>query len=208
MLDAGLARWCVGLAGIALSCQRAPTDARANEREHARHEQELASERDAERGERAALLAARDPGPTGSATVPSEPVGGRWVSCYANYRPTSMPERDLARLVAMCGPENGMVPVGPIVTGDAGDAVENQRLEAERGDCFRIFAVADAFVTDLGVEIVNPRGNAITWDRNGDRWPILNPEGPFCVFDAGTYTIRVRANQGRGRYALQVWRLP
>ena len=147
------------------------------------------------------------PGPdTGLAR--SEPVGGPWVSCYANFRATSTPERDVARLAALCGPPNGMVPVAPVTAGDAADTAENHRLEAHAGDCVRIFAVADTFVSDLGVEVINPRGNAVTWDRNGDRWPILNPDGPFCLFDAGTYTIRVRALQGRGRYAMQVWRLP
>jgi hypothetical protein len=138
----------------------------------------------------------------------SEPIGGRWVSCYANYRATSAPERDVARLAGMCGPANGMTPVGPIVGGEAVDAAENHHLEARAGDCFRIFAVADAFVADLGVEVINPRGNAVTYDRNGDRWPVLNPDGPFCLFETGTYTVRVRALQGRGRYAMQVWRLP
>jgi hypothetical protein len=138
----------------------------------------------------------------------SEPVGGRWVSCYANFRATSRPERDVERLAASCGPPNGMVPDGPIAAGDAGDVATDHRLEARAGDCFRIFAVADSFVGDLGVEVINPRGNAVTWDRNGDRWPILNPDGPFCLFEAGIFTVRVRALQGRGRYAMQVWRLP
>jgi hypothetical protein len=101
-----------------------------------------------------------------------------------------------------------MVPVGPAVSGDAVDSSEDHRFEAGAGDCFRIFAVADAFVSDLGVEVISPHGRAVTWDRNGDRWPVLNPDGPFCLFDAGTYTVRVRALQGKGRYALQIWRLP
>ena len=138
----------------------------------------------------------------------SEPVGGRWVSCYANYRPTSSPERDLARLAGACGRQNGMVEVGPAVTGEAADTAEDHRLDARAGDCFRIYAVADAFVADLGIEVINPRGKAVTYDRNGDRWPILNPDGPFCLFETGTYTVRVRALQGKGRYAMQVWRLP
>ncbi|MET0592134.1 MAG: hypothetical protein ABW133_05510 [Polyangiaceae bacterium] len=144
----------------------------------------------------------------GSGLARSEPVGGPWVSCYANFRATSTPERDVARLAALCGPPNGMVPAAPVTAGDAVDAAENHRLDVHAGDCFRIFAVADTFVSDLGIEVINPRGNAVTWDRNGDRWPIMNPDGPFCLFDAGTYTVRVRALQGRGRYAMQVWRLP
>jgi hypothetical protein len=206
MLDAGPAKWWVLLVGLGLSCQRPRPDASSNEAE--RREPQGMSERDAAPREPAALFAARSTEPAVSVMRPSEPVGGRWVSCYANYRPVSAPERDVARLAALCGPENGMIPVGPIVSGDAVDSVEDHRLEAGAGDCFRIFAVADGFVADLGVEVVSPRGKAVTWDRNGDRWPVLNPDGPFCLFEGGTYTIRVRALQGKGRYALQIWRLP
>jgi len=191
MVDAGPARWCVLLVGFGLGCQRGPSETRASEPdpEPAAHEQVI-------------------PSPRASVMPPSEQVGGRWVSCYANYRPTNAPEREVARLAAACGPENGMIPAGPIMSGDAVDAAEGHRLEAAAGDCFRIFAVADAFVNDLGVEIMNPRGKVIASDRHGDRWPILNPDGPVCVFDPGIHTVRVRALSGKGRYALQVWRLP
>ena len=207
MIDAGPSRWWALLFGMALGCRRSATQAPSNEAEQAGHKPQATFEPDAAPRELAVLPSARaEPGV--AVIRPSESVGGRWVSCYANFRVTGPPERDVARLAAMCGPENGMTPVGPIAGGQAVDAAEDHRLEAEAGDCFRIFAAADAFVTDLGVEVINPRGNAITWDRNGDRWPVLNPDGPFCLFDAGTYTVRVRALQGKGRYAIQTWRLP
>jgi len=196
------------VAGFVVSCQRVPSESSPSRTERAGYEPPSISERDAASLADPALRVARETEPAVSAMRPSEPVGGRWVSCYANYRPTSAPERDVARLAAMCGPENGMIPVAPVASGEAADVAEDHRLPADAGDCFRIFAVADAFVADLGIEVVNARGHAVTWDRNGDRWPILNPDGPFCVFDAGPYTIRVRALQGKGRYALQAWRLP
>jgi hypothetical protein len=235
MIDAEPARWCVLMLGLELACGRSGTAGSEPESERAlakallaandgapapygtgstardgldvgagsplRTASEVAAAASSRRAERSAE-------PAAAGSRPSEPVGGRWVSCYANYRATSTPERDVARLTALCGPDNGMTPVGSIVVGEALDTAEDHRFEARAGDCFRIFAVSDAFVTDLGVEVINARGNAITWDRNGDRWPILNPDGPFCLFDAGTYTIRVRALSGKGRYAMQVWRLP
>lgn len=207
MMDGGRARCCVLLLGLASACGRARNEVPGRQESAPTElERAIASEAGtplpALGGAAAALeLAAPE-------FRPSEPVGGRWVSCYANYRPTSTPERDVARLAAMCGPPNGMIAVGPVRSGDALDAAEDHRLEAEAGNCFRIFAVADAFVSDLGVEVISPRGHAITWDRNGDRWPVLDPNGPFCLFDAGTYTIRARALSGQGRYALQIWRLP
>jgi hypothetical protein len=206
MIDADPARWFVLFLALELACARRGAKESPNEAEHADEPNVVPPQ--AASAAAAASTTVRAAEPSISGARPSEAVGGRWVSCYANYRATSTPERDVARLAALCGPDNGMVAVGPVVVGDAVDAAENHRLEAVAGDCFRIFAVADSFVTDLGVEVLNARGNAITWDRNGDRWPILNPDGPFCLFDAGTYTVRVRALSGKGRYALQVWRLP
>ena len=230
MIDAEPARWCVLVLALALACGRSG-EGSTGEGERARKKPPgaplpgappaLAAASTSRGGldpaagsvlrsstDGVASTASRSAEPAVSGVRPSEPVGGRWVSCYANYRATSTPERDVARLAALCGPDNGMVPTGPIAVGDAADTPEDHRLEAGAGDCFRIFAVADAFVGDLGVEVISPRGNAVTWDRNGDRWPILNPDGPFCLFDAGTYTVRVRALLGKGRYAMQVWRLP
>src|SRR6266516_1256834 len=48
-----------------------------------------------------------------------DPVGGSWVTCYGNYRPSSTPERDVTRLGLLCGPANGMMLVGSTVTGEA-----------------------------------------------------------------------------------------
>lgn len=208
MIDAAPARWCALLVGLGLGCQRSRTVPESNDTKPAQNPLPALFDHDGPARAIAAPSGALSTEPAASTMRPSEPVGGRWVSCYANYRANSAPERDVARLAAMCGPENGMIPVGPIIVGNAADAAEDHHFDAHAGNCFRIFAVADAFVTDLGVEVANPRGNAITWDRNGDRWPILNPDGPFCLFDAGTYTVRVRALQGKGRYAMQIWRLP
>ena len=135
------------------------------------------------------------------------PVGGWWVSCYANFRPVSTPEVDLTRLGLWCGPENGMTPFGPMVMGEVDRAPQEHAIEVESGECLRIFAVSEFTLADLAVEVSGPRGERVASDHNGDRWPILNPDGPFCLFDPGKHTIRVRARRGKGRYALQVWHL-
>ena len=137
-----------------------------------------------------------------------EPVGGPWVTCYGNYRPTSTPERDVTRLGLLCGPANGMRLEGATITGEATDLVIEHVFDVRAGECFRVLAVAAPSVSDLAVEVRNPKGVPIASDHNNDRWPILNPDGPFCLLDAGKHTIRVHARQGRGKYALQIWRLP
>jgi hypothetical protein len=130
------------------------------------------------------------------------------VTCYGNYRPTSTPERDVTRLGILCGPANGMKPVGAMAQGDVTDNAIELPLEVRQGDCFRIFAVAESTVSDLAVVVRDPKGGPIASDHNNDRWPILNPDGPFCLVDAGKYSVEVRARQGKGKYALQIWRLP
>jgi hypothetical protein len=137
-----------------------------------------------------------------------EPVGGSWVTCYGNYRPTSTPERDVTRLGLLCGPANGMKLVGSMITGEATENGVEHPLDVRPGDCFRIFAVAEPSAPDLGIELRDPKGSPVASDHNNDRWPILNPDGPLCLVEAGKYAVRVHARQGRGKYALQIWRLP
>jgi hypothetical protein len=88
---------------------------------------------------------------------------------------------------------------------DAGLPREH-RHSAREGECFRVFAVADPKIDDLDVEIFDS-SRRIAFDEGDDRWPIVKPDGPFCVFEAGEYSIRVRAPHGGGRYALELWKL-
>jgi len=135
-------------------------------------------------------------------------MGGAWVTCYGHFRPKSTPERDVMRLGLLCGPANGMRLVGSTFTGDASDVPTEHGFVARAGECFRVFAVAEASVADLGVEVRDAKGLPVASDHNSDRFPILNPDGPFCLLDVGTYSLRVHARKGRGRYAMQLWRLP
>jgi hypothetical protein len=150
---------------------------------------------------------ARDTATRESLPTP-EPMGGAWVTCYGNYKPQSTPERDVTRLGLLCGPANGMREVGATTSGDASDVPASQNFVVRAGECFRIFAVAEPTVADLAIEVRDPRGLPVASDHNSDRFPIVNPDGPFCLFEAGTYSLRVHARKGRGKYALQLWRLP
>jgi hypothetical protein len=98
--------------------------------------------------------------------------------------------------------------VGSTVTGEASETPGEHQFSARAGECFRVFAVAEPAVPDLAIEVRDPRGLPVGSDHNSDRFPIVNPDGPFCLFDAGAYKLRVHARKGRGQYALQLWRLP
>ncbi len=143
--------------------------------------------------------------PLGSAA----PVGGNWLRCYASFQPRTRPELDVTRLGLMCGPSNGMKQLSDVHESRLGDAgtEREHRWTAAAGDCFRIFAVGEGTVEDLDVEVVDARGRRVAHDTTDDRWPIVAPDGPFCVFEAGAYRARVRAQRGAGSYAIQIWRL-
>jgi hypothetical protein len=89
---------------------------------------------------------------------------------------------------------------------DAGQGREH-RWRVRGGECFRVFAVADPGISDLDVEILGPHARRFAYDTTDDRWPVVNPDGPFCLVRAGEYRAVVRAQRGRGRYAVEIWRL-
>ncbi len=137
-------------------------------------------------------------------------VGGPWVRCYGDFRLEGPLLGDLMRLTMLCGPANGMHRVskkpveGEVVEG--GNPV-TMPLEAKRGSCYRIFAVAEESVTDLDVVVRSSRGVAIAQDHGEDRWPIVQPDRPFCPLENDTMTIELTARHGKGRAAAEVWML-
>jgi hypothetical protein len=151
------------------------------------------------------LEAAEDAGPP----PPPVRVGGPWVRCYGNFRPGDEPLRDVTRLGVLCGPANGMSRVeGPAMQGTVaeGNPTAAGTLRASRGECLRVFAVADPGVTDLDVVVRSSRGAAVGADHSEDRFPIVQPDRPLCFLDDDELTIEVSA-RGRGRFAAEAWRL-
>jgi hypothetical protein len=136
------------------------------------------------------------------------PVGGNWLRCYAHFQPRTQPRLDAMRLGLMCGPSNGMRKVAAVESEVAeGGAGREHRWQARAGDCFRIFVVAHPSVEDLDVRVFDPNRRQVAFDISDDRWPIVKPDGPFCVFDPGEYRAVVRAQRGGGCYAIEIWRL-
>jgi hypothetical protein len=192
-------RWLVCLSPILLlGCRKDPPDA---------HPAEIAQPD-------AAPQVSAGPVPPASVRRPRalgqpSPVGGRWLSCYGSFAPRGDPRLDVERLGQACGPPNGMVKIASFtgeLAPDAGPPREH-RHSAREGECFRVFAVADPKILDLDVEIFDPSRKRVAFDDGDDRWPIVKPDGPFCVYEAGEYSIRVQAPHGGGRYVLDLWKL-
>jgi hypothetical protein len=149
----------------------------------------------------------------GEAEEPEPPtppvrVGGPWVRCYGNFRPSGDPVKDVTRLSLLCGPENGMHRLSrrPIegAVAEGGPGV-TEPLEARRGECYRIFAVAEPTVVDLDVTVQSSRGAAIAADHSEDSWPIVQPDRPFCPLADDRAALEITARRGRGRFAAEVW---
>jgi hypothetical protein len=116
--------------------------------------------------------------------------------------------KDVTRLSLLCGPENGMrrlskQPMQGSVTADGPSVVE--AFEARRGECYRVFAVAEPGVADLDVVVRSSRGSAIAADHGEDAWPIVQPDRPFCALEDDRVTVEVSAKRGSGRFAAEIW---
>jgi hypothetical protein len=133
---------------------------------------------------------------------------GTWSRCYANYRRTSTPARDVTRLGLLCGPENGMRLVHGTIEGQMGTATTERGFDFKAGDCLRVFVAADTSLMGLTVQVRDAVGTEIASSRARAGWAVVSLGGPFCIETAGRYTLRLRARQGTGHYAVQVWRLP
>jgi hypothetical protein len=136
------------------------------------------------------------------------PVGGTWVSCYGGFHPAGEPLRDVTRLGLLCGPPNGMRLLSPeTVQGELGAGRPPLRTSfaARRGSCYRVLAVGAAGIEDLDVVVRSSRGSEVARDHGEDRWPIVQPERPFCTFDDDTFTIELSARRGSGAMAAQLW---
>jgi hypothetical protein len=158
----------------------------------------------------AAAGSAEEPEPAVAPTSSAAPVrvGGPWVRCYGGFHPEGDPVKDVTRLSLLCGPENGMkrlsrAPLQGALT-EGGPSV-TETFEARRGECYRVFAVAEPGVADLDVVVRSSRGAALAADHGEDAWPIVQPDRPFCALEDDRYTLDVSTKHGGGRFAAEVW---
>jgi len=132
------------------------------------------------------------------------------VKCYGGFHLEGDPKKDLTRLTMLCGPENGMHRVSkePFEAEvNEGAPVITTELSAKKGECYRIFAVAEPSVKDLDIVVRSSRGAQIAADHGEDAWPIVQPDRPFCPLEDDTLTVEMTARHGRGKMVAEVWAL-
>ena len=133
--------------------------------------------------------------------------GGVFESCYQGFHATGDAARDLAQMTSLCGPPNSMKPVTGVIRGSQAhqEAIARFTFHGEMGRCYRIFSASDRGVKDMDMAMLDPDKNVVGHDTNEDAFPMLNPDGPFCLTRPGVYTVLVSVEKGAGSYALQVW---
>jgi hypothetical protein len=133
--------------------------------------------------------------------------GGVFESCYQGFRPSGNVEKDLGQMTSMCGPPNAMKAVTPVIQGmqSQREPIARFTFRGEMGRCYRIFSASERGVQDMDLAMLDPDKNVVGHDTNEDSFPMLNPDGPFCLTRPGIYTVLVSVEKGAGRYALQVW---
>lgn len=150
------------------------------------------------------------PRPVGTAEGPTPaPAGVTHENCFAGIDLTFEPETDLAAITRRCGPPLGLVPVGAPIVDElaAGSPVHEYGVDVEPGGCYRIFAIGGRGVEDLDTGLKDPAGEWVSKDILDDAFPILNPNGPFCVRQGGRHKLLVAVAKGSGKYAVQLWKV-
>ena len=130
-------------------------------------------------------------------------------NCFVGLDRTFDAAADLTAITRRCGEPMGMTPVGaPIVDSlAAGQQMHQYGVDVEAGACYRIFAIGGRGVEDLDTGLKDPSGEWVSKDILDDAFPILNPDGPFCVRQGGRHTLLVAVAKGSGTYAVQLWKV-
>jgi hypothetical protein len=148
---------------------------------------------------------ARNPeAPTSADAEPREALS---AACYAGFRPGASPRVDVVRLGVSCGPSGGLAQLARLhgVVDEAGSPV-TLRWHAERGDCFRLFAVAAEPAEDLEAEVLGPHGVRVSLTNQNRRWVVVDEKEPFCAAQEGQFEGRFTTHAGRAEVAVAVYR--
>lgn len=134
--------------------------------------------------------------------------GTPWSACLERIGPSDEPAAAVAKLGRVCGRPAAQRALSPVREAEQTEeeAVERYTFRAEHpGACFRVYAVGDAGVNEMAVEVVNPGGDVIAASKALGRVAAAPHDAPLCIEEPAVYTVEVAVTRGRGRYALQVW---
>jgi hypothetical protein len=156
---------------------------------------------------------ALDPTKTASVAASARPSSTaaslmtEWLRCTEGLGATGEPLRDVTRLALACGPSTGSrrklrtALTGTLAPGETSVL----GLEAERGECLRVFAVGEPSIGELDVRVRSRNDKVIGQDRSRGPVAIVRADRPLCLLEGGALTIEIVATEGAGRYAVELW---
>jgi hypothetical protein len=89
--------------------------------------------------------------------------------------------------------------------GEAGTARDYSHV-MHPGWCYKVLGLGGEGVEDLDVRIYDPNDVLLQRDTTEDPRPLLGRMRPICPPESGTYRIEARVAEGRGEFAVQVYR--
>lgn len=132
-------------------------------------------------------------------------------ACSEGFEPQADAALGLSRLAAPCAQSKGLIAITPVHTGIFGDTssgVDRFQFKGRKDHCYRILSVGEAGIIDLDIAVLDSNGRLAAADLSSDAFPIVPPRGFLCLKQEETFTIQVAAQQGNGRYVLQIWGSP
>lgn len=138
-----------------------------------------------------------------SAPLPPEPLPD---GCAAAVPSSLAPVERLGALAEACA--RGMRSLAPaprVTTLAAGGTLTLPFSVADASRCLRAGAAGSASVREFELAVVDSAGRVLGADQLVGGVAVANREGPICLPNTGEYRAIIRAVQGSGEVALQVW---
>jgi hypothetical protein len=138
----------------------------------------------------------------------AEDPGTPWSRCAETFTPSGDCVADVGNLGRLCGVKNSQRPLTPVRTAEqtSSEAVQRYTFTAGGpGKCYRVFAVAEAGVRDIDVQVTGPDGDRLASDTSAQPVAMVPGMEPLCLGKVGVYTVEVSVFRGSGRYAMQIW---
>jgi hypothetical protein len=134
------------------------------------------------------------------------------IGCLAQVKITGKHEKDFPAVVAACGAPTGLAEYAKPVTGmlhSMLDTHDSYVVALAPGYCYRVLAVGDQSIFDLGLSVQPVAGGPATEDGARGSVAMIDNDKPLCVDKAGDYAITLAIDgMGYGGYTLGVWARP
>lgn len=131
--------------------------------------------------------------------------------CWKTVQFSGQHTKDWTALIAQCGTPTGMLEYVKPQEGKLHhikDVSDSFKVVMNKGQCYRLFAVADSTIHDIDIVILRDN-NILGTDDMTQPVAIIQGNSPFCPLDDGTYSFDVKIKgDGKGAYTFGIWARP